>query len=196
MLVIGVSGGIGSGKTILCQLYQAMAYPIFYADTVAKEISNSAEVIAQIKTTFGSGVLNADGSIARQTLANIVFKDEEALHTLNSILHPKVGEAFEKWTLENAKADFGFYEAAILFEKGLQSKCAYSILVTAPVETKIKRVQKRSAISREEVLARMGKQWPDEKKRILADFIVDNSGNKSLIEQANKILEHIKDKNG
>jgi len=195
MKIIGVTGGIGSGKSMICKLFQCMGYPIFIADDVAKHIGSTENVQTQIKAAFGASICNTDGAIDKLLLGQLVFNNKDALTTLNDIIHPKVAEAFEAWQ-NTTKNTFGVYEAAILFEKGFEKRCAFTILVTAPKELKVKRVQGRSALTQKDILARMENQWPDEKKRDLADYIVDNSGKKSLIEQVNQIIDHINIQHG
>lgn len=195
MKIIGVTGGIGSGKSMICKLFQNMGYPIFIADDVAKQISVTPMVQAEIISAFGDEICTAHGTVDKTKLGQLVFSDIAALTTLNNIIHPRVAKAFETWQNSTQKS-FGVYEAAILFEKGFEKRCFTTILVTAPTDIKVKRVQARNGLSEKDILARMQNQWTDEKKRDLADYIVDNSGKKSLIEQVNQIIDHINIQHG
>lgn len=182
-LKIGVTGGIGSGKSMVCRIFKVLKIPVYDADKEAKDIMvKDDQVMAAIKEAFGEESYFGHGELNRAYLAEAVFNDEKKLELLNGIVHPAVIQAGEDWTA----AQSGFYsikEAALLFESGSYKKLDYTILVTAPEDIRVQRVMDRDRISREQVLARMSKQWSDEEKIKLADFVIVNNDTSSLIQQ-------------
>lgn len=185
---IGITGGIGSGKSTVAQLVEAFDYPVFYSDVESKKLLQSPAVLQELSGLFGDNIL-CNGVIDKAALANIVFNDKAKLEQLNSILHPKVREAFLVWK-EKQKTSMVFNEAAILFETGAYKNFDFTILVSADVELRIQRVMSRDGVSKEAVENRMEKQWADEKKKNLADFIVLNN-NEALTPQVNSILKKL-----
>lgn len=172
--IIGLTGGIGSGKTTVARLFMQKGVPVYIADDEAKIISSDPETVREIVSFFGDGILGANGAIDRAALADMVFSDPEKLASLNSIIHPKVQRHFEEWVSRNAASPFVIKEAAILFESGSYQQCDKVILVTAPQEERIKRVMLRDSTSREQVLQRMERQWNDEQKRQKSDYVIEN----------------------
>ncbi|MDA9262047.1 dephospho-CoA kinase [Flavobacteriales bacterium] len=190
MKLIGITGGIGSGKSTIAKVFMSMGYPVYNSDIKAKElINNNEKLINSIKLTFGEDLYNTQG-LDRKKLASIVFSNPKKLNLLNSIIHPAVGEDFENW-VELQSNPFVLKEAAILFETGIYKSLDKTILVSAPLETRIERVIKRDNTSREEVLSRMKNQWAEDEKIKLADYVIDNSGQELVIPQVIKIIEQI-----
>jgi dephospho-CoA kinase len=190
MKLIGITGGIGSGKSTIAKVFMSLSYPVYNSDTKAKELINSnEELINSIKLSFGNDIYNSNG-LDRKKMASIVFNNPEKLELLNSIIHPAVGEDFEKW-VDSQNTSFILKEAAILFETGIYKSLHKTILVSAPQETRIERVIKRDNTNQEEVLSRMNNQWSEEKKTELADYVIDNSGNKLVIPQVLEIIKQI-----
>ncbi|MFT4694964.1 MAG: dephospho-CoA kinase [Urechidicola sp.] len=190
MKLIGITGGIGSGKSTIAKVFMSLSYPVYNSDTKAKELINSnEELINSIKLSFGNDIYNSNG-LDRKKMASIVFNNPEKLELLNSIIHPAVGEDFEKW-VDSQNTSFILKEAAILFETGIYRSLHKTILVSAPQETRIERVIKRDNTNQEEVLSRMNNQWSEEKKTELADYVIDNSGNKLVIPQVLEIIKQI-----
>ena len=190
MKLIGITGGIGSGKSTIAKVFMSIGYPVYNSDTRAKELINSnEELINSIKLSFGDDLYNSQG-LDRKKMASIVFNNPEKLELLNSIIHPTVGKDFEKW-IDSQNTSFILKEAAILFETGIYKSLHKIILVSAPQETRIERVIKRDNTNREEVLSRMNNQWSEEKKTELADYVIDNSGNKLVIPQVLEIIKQI-----
>lgn len=188
---VGITGGIGAGKSIVCRIIHTLGYPVFYSDVEAKEILNTnADVIQSIIAVFGEEAY-MDGQLNRSFIAKIVFNNQELLTKINSIVHPAVGAAFVNWA-ENQSAELVFNEAAILFETGGYKRNHANILVTADAETRIERVMKRDNLSREAVLNRMDKQWPDDKKEKLADYVVYNDNQHMLIPQVIELIAKLK----
>lgn len=184
MLKIGITGGIGSGKTTVCKVFETLHIPVFYADQVAKDLMTGDKLLIEgVKQVFGDESYQ-DGKLNNKHIANIVFAQEKELEKLNALVHPAVFRAFEAWaTSANGNIPYALKEAALLFESGSYKMCDLNILVTAPVDLKIARVMARDQVTREQVLARMNKQWNDEKKAKMADFIIVNDEKSSLLEQ-------------
>ncbi|WP_134090657.1 dephospho-CoA kinase [Olivibacter sp. XZL3] len=190
-LRIGVTGGIGTGKTTVCRIFEALGYPIFYADTEAKHVMVSdPELVEQIKAAFGEEVYTKEGNLDRKLLSSMVFHDRAKLDALNALVHPATLRAYENWERQQ-DAPLSFKEAALLFETGSYRLSDYNILVIAPQELRVKRVMERDQVTRESVLDRIDKQMSDEAKRELADFIIDNNENSALIPQVLKVTESL-----
>lgn len=171
---IGLTGGIGSGKTTVAGFFRDFGVPVYIADEEAKKImETSTYARKEIIALLGEKAYNKDKLPDRTYIASKVFGDKKLLESLNKIIHPKVRAHFEAWK-KKQKSVYVLYEAAILFESGGDETCDYVILVTAPEETRIKRVVERDQTSPEKVKARMDNQWAEEKKRKLADFIIEN----------------------
>ncbi|UTN02443.1 dephospho-CoA kinase [Flavobacterium bizetiae] len=186
--VIGLTGGIGSGKTTIANYFASMGIPVYIADDEAKKVMQSENIVQQIKTTFGDSIFENE-ILNRAKLAEIVFNNADKLAQLNAIVHPAVKSDFELWLQENKNHDYVIYEAAILFESGRYKKCDVIITVTAPEEIRIERVVKRDNTTREQVLSRMKMQWNDEKRISLSNFVINNSNLKIAKEEVVKILK-------
>lgn len=189
MKIIGLTGGIGSGKTTVAGFFQELGIPVYIADDAGKRLMNtSAEIRKKILDIFGEDAYEGD-TPNRKYIASKVFNDAGMLKKLNGIIHPAVEADFSEW-LKRQSAAYVIYEAAILFETGSYKKCDFSILVTAPKKLRIERLQKRDNSSAAEIKQRMDNQWSDEKKTALADFIIKNDE----LEQTRLQVEHIHDK--
>jgi dephospho-CoA kinase len=172
--VIGLTGGIGSGKTTIANQFKAAGVPVYIADDEAREIMQSAETIEAIKKKFCQELFDND-VLDRQKLAEIVFNNPEKLKLLNLIIHPAVRNHFEKWVSNHKNQTFVIYEAAILFESGGYKNCDKIISVSAPIETRIQRVILRDKTTREHVLSRINAQWSDEQRNSKSDFVIENN---------------------
>lgn len=182
-LKIGVTGGIGSGKSIVCRIFKILQTPVFDADTVAKTIMTDDKVLKEaLIHAFGEETYHEDGTLNRPYLSKAVFNDEEKLKKLNALVHPAVIRAGEEWA-DAQLSHYNIKEAALLFESGSYKKLDYTILVTAPEKLRIARVMKRDGVTEEQVRERMSKQLSDEEKKPLADFVVVNDDSQSLIQQ-------------
>src|SRR6476620_9185157 len=171
--IIGLTGGIGSGKTTVAGYFESMGVPVYYADNAGKKILGLEENKKAIKLVFGESVF--DGTeISRKKLASIVFNDKEKLSQLNQIIHPAVRKDFTDWLIRHNQFSLIIKEAAILFESGTYKACDAVITIVAPLEVRINRVISRDNINREEVMQRIVNQWPDEKKIALSDFVIEN----------------------
>jgi len=193
MIKVGITGNIGSGKTHVCKVFEALGIPIYYADLEAHKILNSAECVQEIVSTFGDKVAMKNMEINRKALADIVFKDAQALKQLNQIIHPKLRKDFLLWAEKNQNAAYLMQEAAILFENGFDSTVDYTITVTAPKNTRLQRVMARDGATEEEVLNRMNHQWSDEKKEQAADTVIINDGEHFILPQVLKIHQKLKE---
>lgn len=186
--IIGLTGGIGSGKTTIANHFMAAGIPVYIADDEARKIMQSAEIIKEIKDLFGN-VIFENGILNREKLAQIVFSNPEKLKLLNSIIHPAVKKHFDNWVLDHKNNSFVIYEAAILFESGSYKNCDKIITVTAPLETRIQRVIQRDKTTREQVLKRINAQWNDDQRIAKSDFVIENQTPEITKSEVGKILK-------
>ncbi|MBU8891735.1 MAG: dephospho-CoA kinase [Bacteroidales bacterium] len=191
MIKIGLTGGIGSGKTIISEVFKRLSIPVFNADNEAKIILNTDnEVIQEVKNNFGD-IYNEQG-INRTKLASIIFNDKSALDKMNALIHPKVLESFYSWLNKQSNALYVIKEAAILFESSAYKELDFTINVHASELIRINRVIKRDNTTIEKVKSRMKNQLSDDERIKLADFTIYNDGNKMILPQIleihNKIL--------
>lgn len=186
--IIGLTGGIGSGKTTIANYFSAANIPVYIADAEARLIMQSDEILAAIKDTFGDSIF--DGAILnREKLSKIVFENPEKLKVLNAIIHPAVKKHFQNWVLNHKSFPFIIYEAAILFESGSYKNCDLIITVTAPLELRIQRVIQRDNTTREQVLNRIKVQWSDEQRIAKSNFVIENIDVVTTKKEINKILK-------
>ena len=185
--IIGLTGGIGSGKTTIAKLFKAEGSPVYIADEEAKKIMQLPETIHKIKTIFGQEIIE-NQQINKKKLSEIVFNNPEKLKELNAIIHPLVKNHFDDW-VKNQKSLFVIKEAAILFESGSYAYCDKIITVTASEETRIKRVMKRDNCTKEAVLERINNQWSDAQKISKSDYVIVNN---DLIEAKNQFKAILK----
>lgn len=188
--IIGVTGGIGSGKTTLVRYFEWLSIPVFIADDEAKKAMQLPQVVSQIKSLFGESVFENE-QLNRQQLAAIVFSNSEKLRQLNAIIHPVVQTQFKLWLDQHILAPFVVYEAAILFESGSYKICDYTITITASLEDRITRVMQRDSVSREQVLQRINAQWTDEQRIAKSDFVIENTDTKIAKQEIDKILKNL-----
>jgi dephospho-CoA kinase len=188
-LTVGVTGGIGSGKSALCDAFAALGRLVLSGDRIARDLTvNDPLIRAEIVTSFGKSVLTESGGLDRQALAAIVFHDRRSREKLNGIIHPRVFASLEALLASEPPARLGPYtihEAALIYETGMDRVLDYVIVVDAPEEERIRRVMLRDACSREEVQSRIASQMSVRAKRSRADFVVDNAGGREeLADQA------------
>jgi dephospho-CoA kinase len=189
--IIGLTGGIGSGKTTIANHFMEANIPVYIADDEARKIMQSEEIIDAIRKTFGDSIFD-DAILNREKLSKIVFGNPEKLKLLNAIIHPAVRKHFQDWVLNHKNAPFVIYEAAILFESGSYKNCDLIITVTAPIETRIQRVIQRDNTTREQVLNRINAQWNDDQRIAKSDFVVENVDPSSTKKEIDKILKILK----
>jgi len=181
-LKIGITGGIGSGKTFICRLFEALGIPVYNADEEAKRLMNTdIRIKEKLIAQFGEATYK-DGLLDRAFLANMVFSDKNKLELLNGIVHPIVIQEAKDWA-ERQTTRYSLKEAALLFESGSYKELDYTILVTAPMDIRIQRVIERDGATEQQVQERMNKQLSDEEKLQLADFVIVNDGITPLLPQ-------------
>ncbi len=191
MKVIGLTGGIGSGKSTMARVFETLGFPVFDADREALALyDNDPTLLPKVVELFGEGILLPDGRLNRMALANIVFSDESALKKLNALVHPRVAIRFEEWK-SRQHAQAVIREAAILFESGSDADCDMVIAVTAPEALRIQRVMQRNRISESEVRARMARQWPELKLVKRADEVIVNDDKTLVLPQVMKVVNRI-----
>ena len=188
--IIGLTGGIGSGKTTIANYFAEKGIPVYIADDEARKIAESPEILKSIRALLGDEVFNNE-KLDRVKVSQIVFNDTDKLKQLNEIIHPAVKKHFKNWVLQHSNFDFIVYETAILFESRSYKQCDIVISVIAPTETRIKRVMIRDSVSREEVLNRIKNQLSDENLIKKSDFIIDNNKLEETKHQVDKILKKI-----
>lgn len=186
---IGITGGIGSGKSYVCAILEKMGYPVYYSDLASKQLTVSHPEIRQgLITLLGEEVFQ-NNELNRPFLASKLFQDDFVRQQVNAIIHPVVRADFNNWS-QKQTSPVVFNEAAILIETGSYKTLDFLVLVTADQELRIERTMNRDTISREEVLARMSKQWSDEEKMKYADFVIYND-DRPLLTQLEKMIEEI-----
>ena len=194
MIKVGITGGIGSGKTFACKLFELMGVPVYDADNRAKKLMTSNKSLKKsIINLLGKEAYFINGRLNRKFIAQNVFKNAILLNELNALVHPAVALDGEEWFKKAKQAGhpYAIIEAALLIESQSYKLLDKLILVTAPLEIRVSRVIKRDKTTRENVLSRISKQMDDEEKRKYADYIIENDGEKSVIEQVIKIHEDL-----
>jgi dephospho-CoA kinase len=173
MKIVGLTGGIGSGKSAVLSVFSSLGVPCYQSDSSAKKLmQQDPELINQIKALFRDDLYEGE-KLNRGKLAEVVFADKSKLESLNAIVHPRVKEDFQLF-LSQQNADYVIKEAAILFETEGAEDCDVTILVTAPEDLRIERVMKREKSKVEHIKSRMRHQWSDEKKIPMADYVINN----------------------
>ena len=191
MFVVGITGGIGAGKTTLMKMFENKNVPCFYADDVAKELMES-KIKLKVIQQFGKSICKQDGSIDKSKLSTIVFSNKLQLQKLSDIIHPKVRQAFRKFKKQHHNRWLIAKEAAILIESGTHKECDYIVLVTSPRKIRIQRIMHRNKITSEMVDARMKQQWSDEKKKSYADFIIESLDEQKMKKDFETLYEELK----
>lgn len=183
MVKVGITGGIGSGKSTVCRIFSVLRIPVFEADSVAKQLQNTdPEVRSRLMDLFGPTVYLPDQTLDRKYLSSIVFNNPAMLLQLNAIIHPAVRMAFDAWSA-NQQSPYVLLEAAILYESGFYQMMDKVIVVSTDKDQRIQRVMKRDGVTKEQVLQRIGNQWSDEQRNKLADFVIHNNDNELIIPQ-------------
>lgn len=194
MIIVGLTGGIGSGKTTVARMFKALGIPIYIADEEAKKLMLRSKIIKRkLIALFGEDAYTNEG-LNRSYLSQIIFNDKTALEQMNAVVHPRVAKHFEKWVLKQ-KVPYVIKEVAILFENGGYKFCDFIITVTAPKNHRISRVVNRDETTKSRIEAIMENQWEDEKRIELSDFIVENTDLEKtklqVLEIHNQILKKI-----
>jgi dephospho-CoA kinase len=193
MIKLGLTGGIGCGKSIIARYFSLFGIPVYNSDLEAKKLYRHDKYLkTEILKRFGGESYLSSGEINKQFMISKVFSNPDELEVLNQLVHPRVKLNFENWIEQNGNSPIIIKEAAILFESGAYRQMDKIIVVTSPDEIRIKRVIQRDKIDRTQVLERMKNQWPQEKLIKNADYIIDNSGQVSVISQAISIYNELK----
>lgn len=191
--IVGITGGIGSGKTSVLRKFEAIGVPVYIADERAKQLMHTEGIKEKIILLFGQEAYTSQGLLNRTYLADKVFANSSRLKELNAIVHPAVREDFLNW-VKKQNCEYVIYESALIFEHHQEANFDVIILVTAPLEQRIQRVIKRNKISREEVLKRINNQLPDEEKAIKSNIVINNADkmlkNIDIIEISDKIINN------
>ena len=188
--IIGLTGGIGSGKTTIAKHFASLGIPVYIADDEAKKLMDNSEIIAKLQAVFGEEIIE-NKKIDRKALAQIVFQNPKKLKILNSIIHPAVKKHFTDWLSTYKNHPIIIKEAAILFESGSYKDCDLIITVTSPLEERVNRVMKRDNASRESILDRINNQWTDEQRISKSDYVIINISVKEALKQAEEILKKL-----
>ena len=195
MIKVGLTGGIGSGKSIVAQILEAMEYPVFYSDDQAKYISdNDPEVRQELLKIFGEEVYHQTG-LNRSFLAERIFGNDSLRQKVNQIIHPRVREAFRQFC-DKQSVSLVFNEAAILIETGAYQSFDATVLVCAPEDLRVRRVQERDGASEEAIRQRIKKQWSDDRKREFSDFEIINDEHMPLLAQVEEMLYYLTSSQG
>lgn len=188
MIKLGITGGIGSGKSTVTNIFKILQVPVYIADIESKRLTESSPIIrSKLIELFGDKIYDGD-KLNKQLLASHIFNDKEKLDAVNSIIHPEVNKDFCKWVETNKNSPIVVLETAILFESGMDKYTDKVITVYTPFEDRISRTMQRDNLSREKVIERINNQLPDEEKMERSDFVIHNDGSRSLIEQCLNIM--------
>lgn len=186
MRVVGLTGGIGSGKTTVAKMFEEFGIPVYIADTEAKLLMNRSKVIKRkLKQLLGDDAY-VDEQLNRTFVASKIFNNKTLLEDVNAIVHPRVAKHFKRW-LAKQSAPYIIKEVAVLFENGSYKECDYIITVSAPVEVRIQRVLKRDNTTRTKVNAIIKNQWSDDQRFKHSDFMINNENLDQTKEQVRKI---------
>lgn len=192
MIKLGITGGIGSGKSTISEIFKLLGISVYIADTESKKLTESSPVIKQsLIKAFGED-LYKDNKLNKTLLASYIFNDREKLEIVNSIIHPEVDKDFCNWVEKHSSEDILAVEAAILFESGMNRFTDKVLMVYTPLEERIRRTVLRDNTSRSKVVERISSQMPDEEKARMADYIINNDEKNSLIQQCINIIDILK----
>ena len=184
---VGITGGIGSGKTTVCKVFELLSIPVFYADDEAKSLMiNDLLLVSEIKDAFGKKAYLDAQTLNRKYISNLVFNNPKDLDKLNELVHPAVFRAFDTWFTQQ-KSPYVLKEAALLFESGSYKKNNKNILVSSPLNLRLQRVIKRDQSTKEKVLERIATQFTEEQKLELADYHIQNNEEEFIIPQVLKL---------
>jgi len=191
MFILGITGGIGSGKTTVCEIFEVLGVPVYYADERAKWLLNNDAAVKENVIALLGNEAYSSGELNRPFIAEKVFANKNLLEQYNAIVHPAVAEDTLSWNSQHLDEPYILKEAALLVETGSYLNLDKLIVVTAPENIRIERVVQRDGLSKEAVAARMANQIPESEKVKLADFVIVNDGTQSLIEQVKNIHQEI-----
>ena len=187
---IGLTGGIGSGKSTVAKVFEHMGYGVFYSDQVAKSLYDTHEGLKQALIDLLGEQIYVNGRFQKELLSQMLFTQPSVKEQIAQLVHPLVRQAFSDWAALQ-KSEMVFNEAAILFETGAYKQFSATVLVVAPLEIRIQRVQERDDLSREAVLQRIENQWPDSKKMSVTPYVIINDG-QPLVRQIEDFISQLK----
>ena len=193
MIIVGLTGGIGSGKSTILNYFRDYGYPCFESDEVGKKLLQ-VDLKETVLNLFGEELYDEKGILDRKALSKKVFSDSKLLETLNDIVHPAVNETFEKFKKKHRDFPIIVKEAAILIESGSYKSCDVIVLVKAPKNERIKRVVTRDSVNESEVIARINNQWEDKKKEKYADYVIENIGLEETYGQVKTLIKKLNNK--
>lgn len=200
MLIVGLTGNIGSGKTTIATIFKILGIEVYNSDQAGHRILNDSTTIPQLVSLLGEEILDSNKKPIRSKIAAKVFNNNNLLEQLNAIIHPLVQADIKRWTEERIDSPFIIKESAILFEAGIDTTCDSTIVVTAPETLRIERVLKRDHLTEADIKSRISKQWAEEKKISLASYIIKNDGESFVIPQVvdiyNKLMKESQKKKG
>tara|TARA_R110000868_G_scaffold3348_5_gene21767 strand:+ start:1237 stop:1827 length:591 start_codon:yes stop_codon:yes gene_type:complete len=173
MIVVGLTGGIGSGKTTVAKQFAALGVPVYIADKEAKKLMKRSKIVKRKLIQLFGNEAYVDAELNKPFIANIIFNDKTYLEKMNAIIHPRVKKHFQKWVLKQESA-YVIKEVAILFENDGYKSCDYVITVTTPINLRMERLLKRDNTTKSKIKAIMKNQWTDEEKTKLSDFVIEN----------------------
>lgn len=188
--VVGLTGGIGSGKTTVAKMFTALGVPVYIADIEAKALMKRSKVIKRKLIQLFGNKAYTNNDLNKKYIANKIFNDKQLLEKMNQIVHPKVASHFKRW-LKKQNTPYIIKEAAILFENGSYKELDFIILVTAPLEERIQRVTERDNTTPDKVMAIVNNQWNDDKKANLSDYLIENTDLVNTKEQVDNIHKNI-----
>ena len=192
---IGITGGIGSGKSMVSQLFELLNIPIYISDNEAKKLTLTNPYIRkELIALLGESIYLGDGELNKKQLASYLFSDPKHIKQINAIIHPQVKADFRKWVLNQSSIKILGIESAILFEAGFRSEVDVSVMVYAPLEVRLARAMKRDKATKEEILKRIQAQMSDEEKVKGADYIIINDGERALIPQVLELISFLSKK--
>lgn len=192
MKIIGLTGGIGSGKSIISRLLDVMGIPVYIADTESKRLTESSPIIQKKLTERFGENLYIEGKLNKALLASLIFENEINRCYVNSVIHPEVSVDFERWKTQQAQSPVAVIEAAILFESGFSDSVDVTVTVAAPEELRIRRVELRETWSRASIVSRIQSQLPEEEKIRRSDYVIYNDDRQALIPQIEKLIEKLR----
>ncbi|MCB0481393.1 MAG: dephospho-CoA kinase [Flavobacteriales bacterium] len=184
MLKIGLTGGIGSGKSTVIRIFELLGVPVYEADKAGKWLlHHDVEVVSKVKSLFSDSIYDANGQLDSAKVSSLVFNEPKLLSELNTIVHPAVGRHFEEWVGDQKESKYIVKEAAILFESGSYTSLDRVIVVSAPEKVRLERVIARDQSKKEQVQQRMNNQWSEQQRLAKSDYIIVNDGASALIPQ-------------
>ena len=191
MKVIGLTGGIGSGKSTLSRLLIIMGIPVYIADTESKRLTESSTVVREKLTEWFGMDLYTEGKLNKALLASLIFQNEDHRNYVNSVIHPVVRKDFERWKTQQAPSPVVVIETALLFETGYINSVDMSVTVAAPEELRIRRVELREGWSHASIVSRIQSQFPEEEKIRRSDYVIHNDDKQALVPQVERLIDTI-----